>query len=79
MNNNGQLDFIDILSVMSFIIALMNLDENMTQGDKQDLQHDLADKADMLLNEIHRHLESQDEKLSQILEVLKHDDRGNIQ
>lgn len=79
MSNNGQIDFLDLISIMSFVIALMNLDENMTQGDKQDIQHDLADKADLLLNGIHAHLEEQDIKLSQILEELKHDNRGDIQ
>ena len=70
MTNNGQYDFLDYISILSFIIALMNLDENMTQGDKQELQQDLADKADTLLMEIHSHLESQDDKLDKILERL---------
>ena len=71
MTNNGQLDFLDWISIMSFIIALMNLDENMTQGDKQELQEDLANKADILLAEIHSHLESQDKKLDFILKELQ--------
>lgn len=70
MTNNGQLDFLDWISIMSFIIALMNLDENVTQGDKQELQEDLANKADLLLTEIHTHLERQDIKLDRILEEL---------
>lgn len=78
MTNNGQLDFLDLISIMSFVIALMNLDENMTQSDKQELQHDLADKADALLSEIHAHLESQDIKLDRIMEELKHGTEGNI-
>ena len=72
---NGQLDFLDLISIMSFVISLMNLDENMTQGDKQDLQEDLANKAELLLNEIHAHLESQDIKLDSIIERL---DRNGI-
>ena len=71
MTNTGQLDFLDWISIMSFIIALMNLDENMTQGDKQELQQDLANKADILLSEIHAHLESQDDKLDFIIGELK--------
>ena len=35
--NNNQLNFIDTLSVASFIISLMNLEENVTQSDKQEL------------------------------------------
>ena len=77
MTDNGQLDFLDILTVMSFIIGLINLDENVTQSDKQELQHDLADKADMLLEEIHKHLEEQDIKLDHILQMLKEIEDGS--
>lgn len=71
MTTNGQLDFIDVLSVASFCIGLMNLDENMTQGDKQELMEELSNKADLLLTEIHKHLEQQDIKLSMILQRLE--------
>lgn len=67
----NQLSFIDLLSIASFAIALENLDENMNQSDKQDLQKDLSDKADLLLKEIHEHLERQDEKIDEILRRLK--------
>ena len=67
------LDFIDLLSILSFVVGLVNLDENMTQGDKQDLQKDLAEKSDAILSEIHEHLERQDRKLSEIMEVLNAD------
>ena len=80
--NNGQLDFLDLISIASFVIALQNLEENMTQGDKQDLQKDLADKADNLLDEIHAHLENQDIKLDHIikrLEDLENDTKRNLQ
>lgn len=63
----NQLSFIDLLSIASFAIGLENLEENLTQGDKQDLQKDLSDKADPLLKEIHEHLERQDQKIDEIL------------
>lgn len=71
MNERSQLSFVDVLSIASFFIGLANLDENLTQGDKQDIQHDLADKADSLLKEIHAHLESQDKKLDEILKRME--------
>ena len=71
MNDQGQLDIIDALSVASFFIGLLNLQENLTQGDKQDIQDDLSQKADMLLSEIHKHLEEQDERLSRIEKMLE--------
>ena len=66
----NQLSFLDLLTIASFAISLENLEENMTQGDKQDLQKDLADKADLLLKEIHEHLEQQDKKIDDILRRL---------
>ena len=76
MNNNGQLDFLDFISIASFVIALENLDLNATQEDAQNLQKALSEKTDLLLREVHRHLEEQDIKLSDIqkqLEELRND------
>lgn len=76
MNNNGQLDFLDLISIASFVIALQNLDLNATQEDAQNLQKALSEKTDLLLREVHRHLEEQDIKLSDIqkqLEELRND------
>lgn len=67
----GEFTFIDSLAILSFFIGLANLDENLTQGDKQDLQEDFSNKADALLKEIHAHLKSQDEKLERILKELE--------
>lgn len=73
MNENNQLGFLDVLNIASFCIGLMNLNENLTQGDKQELQEDLSKKADKILTEIHKHLETQDAKLDRILEELKNE------
>ena len=67
----NQLSFIDLLSIASFVVSLENLEENLTQSDKQDLQKDLTDKADLLLKEIHKHLEQQDQKIDEILRRIK--------
>ena len=67
----GEFTFLDIISIVSFLIGVANLEENMTQGDKQELQEDLSSKADLLLKEIHKHLEEQDQKLNLILERLE--------
>ena len=65
--NDGQLDFLDVLNIMSFVIGLMNYDENLTQNDKQDLMQELNAKSDKLLEEIHSHLTEQDKKLNTIM------------
>ena len=68
--NNGQFTFLDVISIMSFLISVENLEANLTQNDKQELQRDLSNKADMLLKEIHQHLEEQDNKIDRILKEL---------
>ena len=76
MTDNGQLDFLDFISIASFVIALQNLDLNVTQEDAQNLQRELSAKTDLLLDEIHHHLEEQDFKLSVIESLLKEIDNG---
>ena len=71
MTDNGQLDFLDILTVLSFVVSIVNLEENLSQSDKQDLIGEFNDKAELLLTEIHRHLEEQDSKLSIIEQTVK--------
>lgn len=76
-SDDGQLTMIDVLSILSFFIGVENLDQNMTQNDKQDLQSQLSERADMILKEIHRHLTEQDEKIDHILEMLEKDVNQN--
>lgn len=81
MNNNQQFTFLDMLNVLSFIIGLLNLEENLTQTDKQDLIQALNDETKIIIKEMHEHLKSQDDKLDTILdrlEVIEDDIRGNF-
>jgi len=68
---NKQLEFLDILNIISFSINMMNLNENLTQGDKQEILEDFSRKADSLLKEIHKHLSIQDAKIDEILKEIK--------
>lgn len=68
--DNGEFTFLDQLSIISFLVGIMNLNENLTQGDKQELMEALSEKADTFLKEIHQHLEDQDKKIDKILEVI---------
>lgn len=70
---NGQFSFLDTINLISFFIGIMNLNENLTQGDKQELLETFSKKADDLLKEIHSHLQIQDDKIDKILEVLSND------
>ena len=77
--DNGQLNFMDMVALLSFFIGVQNLDLNVTQEDAQNLQKELTDKASIILNEIHAHLEQQDDKIDRILEVLNNDSRRDFQ
>lgn len=63
----NQLSFLDLVSIASFCIGLMNLDENLTQGDKQDLMQEFNNQTETVLKEIHQHLQDQDHKIDLIL------------
>jgi hypothetical protein len=69
--DKGQFTFMDVIGLMSFMIGIQNLDLNVTQEDAQNIQKELSDKSNLILAEIHAHLEAQDQKIDHILEVLK--------
>ena len=71
MNERNQLDLMDILNVLSFYIGLLNLQENLTQSDKQDLIRQFDTQTATILKEIHKHLEVQDNKIDDILKRLE--------
>ena len=68
---NGQLTAIDVLSILSFIVGLQNLDLNIDQNDMDAQTRDIDERASRLvsdaLNEIHEHLQKQDEKIDRLL------------
>ena len=72
---NGEWTFIDLVSVISFIVGLQNLDLNITQEtlDKQtaELKERVDDDVNDALIDIHSHLELQDAKLHMIMERLE--------
>lgn len=69
-NQNNQLEFIDILSVLSFVIGLLNYNETLTTKDKRELMDEVDKKTAEILAEIQTHLEVQDDKIDKILEML---------
>lgn len=67
----NQLEFLDIISIASFVIALQNLDYNVTQDDIVKTAEHLDKDLRANVVEIHEHLEEQDRKLSEILSRLE--------
>ena len=54
----------EAMTVVGFLIGLANYDENITQSDLQDVMK-------CMLKDVHEHLEEQDNKIDNILELLK--------
>lgn len=71
LKDSNQLDILDILSILSFIIGTENLKYNITQDDIQRVMQKTDDQTSRLLAEIHERLQEQDSKLDYILEKLK--------
>ena len=79
--SNGELTFLDALSLASFLIAIQNLDMNLTQDDKQDIQHQFDQRLSQTMSEVHNHLEIQDDKIDMILkrlEDMKNDNQRDL-
>ena len=74
--NNGELTFLDLVSIISFCVGLQNLDLNLAQEDLDRQTQELDSRLRTVVDDIHGHLSVQDTKLNLILnklEVMKHD------
>lgn len=71
MNNNEQLTLLDMLNILSFIIGILNYNENLTQGDKQELMQEIDNKISLVLDKVQKHLEIQDKQLNIIIKRLE--------
>ena len=75
IKDNEQIDFLDYISILSFLIGIKNLDLNITQNDLQDHTETLDKALRKEVREIHTHLEQQDKLLKDILLELQ--ERGS--
>lgn len=64
-------DFLDAVSLVSFIIGIANYNENLSQSDKDDMMHALDEKANNMLEKLEADLEEQNKLLRQILDKLE--------
>ena len=73
--NNGELTFLDAITIVSFLIGLENLEMNISQTDLQEetarLDKRVDEKVQFALSEIHGHLEEQDRILRRLEEKLR--------
>ena len=63
MNEKKQLDFLDVLSLISFALQIKTVENTFTI---EDIQQD----NDRIMQELHKHMEEQDKKINEIWEVL---------
>jgi hypothetical protein len=78
---NGELTFLDLITIISFVIGLQNLEINITQDDLQNVAARSDKRQTEGIEDIHNHLAVQDAKLNTILdmlEVISNDRRGDI-
>lgn len=64
MNDREQFTILDAMTIVSFMIGLANYGENVDQSTMSKIVQDAVD-------DIHRHLADQDEKLSKLLTKLE--------
>lgn len=69
-NNNNQLGFVDIISILSFAIAIENLSENRIQSEQNDVQKANDKQAHAMMKELKQMFQEQNEMLSEILNRL---------
>ena len=63
-------DFDILINRISLLLGILNLQENLTQSDKQDIVDNFNEKAEELMSKINAHLQLQDQKIDRILEIL---------
>ena len=69
ISESGELTLLDILSIISFCVGLQNLDLNLQQEDLDSQTQELDRRLKAVVDDIHKHLKMQDEKINRILEV----------
>ena len=61
--NTSNIEFLDILNILSFIIGIKNLNKNLSQSKAADL-------LSAAIDDIHKHLSEQARKIELILDIL---------
>jgi hypothetical protein len=65
-------DFLDALAVVSFVIGIMNYEENLTQSDKDDIMKGLDEQTAAILEKLESDLNAQNDMLAYQNTMLEH-------
>ena len=73
--DHGEWTFLDVLTIISFVVGLQNLELNITQENLDNQTTELKKQVDAevrhALEEIHSHLAMQDEKINRLLKAME--------
>lgn len=69
--DSSQVDILDVLSVLSFLIGVENLEYNISQDDMQKATERLDTALREEVRQIHEHLNEQDLKLNYITSMIR--------
>lgn len=64
-------NFLAAIEIISFIVDILNYQENLTQNDKDDIMNRLDQQTKDILEQIQAALDEQNTMLQEILEKLK--------
>lgn len=59
-------DFIDAISLISFMVGIANYDENLSQSDKDDLMKSLDEKTNEMLTRLEKDIDNQNKMIKDI-------------
>lgn len=59
------------VALASFILGIMNFQANLTQNDKSEILQNSQNVSDKVIEKIEEHLAIQDERIDEILRLLK--------
>lgn len=73
MTNQNNNNFMNAVDIAALIIGLQNLFENRQQSDYNDIHAANDEQAKILLDELGKKFDEQNEMLKEILEILRND------
>ena len=71
--DSSQLDILDVLSVLSFLIGVENLEYNISQDDMQRATERLDTALREEVRQIHQHLNEQDLKIDFLIKEIQNE------
>ena len=64
-------DFLELMTVLEFVITLINYETNLEQSDNDDIMKELDQKTNVLIERLEKDLQEQNVMLQRILKKLE--------